>query len=93
MLDADGDGYADPTLNNGIGSIAMMRNENTYPVHPICDGVVNDCSGLILSLDETDDDMDDFVECTIDFGLGRRPIDSGGTIVMMPTLISINSMV
>ena len=66
LLDADGDGYADPTLNNGIGSDCDDGNENTYPSAPeICDGVVNDCSGLILSLDETDDDMDDFVECTI----------------------------
>jgi hypothetical protein len=42
-------------------------DDTFYPVSEVCDGIDNDCTWGVPS-DETDDDTDGYVECTIDAG-------------------------
>ena len=63
--DADGDGYQDLIFG---GTDCDDEDPTSYPgATELCDGVDNDCSGA-LPADETDDDEDGYVECTIDSG-------------------------
>jgi len=73
--DSDGDGKGDPTSSSACDqALASDVTDNTdcddddawtYPGAPeICDGLVNDCGGGPLPLDEQDNDGDTYVECT-----------------------------
>jgi hypothetical protein len=78
--DDDGDGYVecaiDPSGYDGPGGVIGGGDcQDTGPgaaeVGPgadeLCDGLINSCGG-VLAANETDDDGDGFVECTIDVG-------------------------
>ena len=75
-LDDDGDGFGDATSSQFACDPPLNHVDNSddcddaddsiYPSAPeICDGLVNTCGGSLPS-DETDDDGDGYVECTID---------------------------
>jgi hypothetical protein len=70
MTDADGDGYGDTSAPTGgvAGTDCDDTDTTVSPVaSEICDGKVNTC-GSSLPTNETDDDSDTYVECTIDAG-------------------------
>ena len=74
-IDDDGDGYIECTYDAStwIGDTSIIGgddcndfDESVFPnASEICDGQINTC-GNTLPSDETDDDGDGFVECTID---------------------------
>jgi large repetitive protein len=88
-LDSDGDGFGD--VNASVYSCAQPTGylsddtdcddtESTvYPSAPeICDGQVNDCATSSLPSNEIDDDLDGYVECTLDSnGWDGTPINGG----------------
>lgn len=78
--DVDGDGFGTSNLIESLDLTCSSTgvslhntdcadaNDTVYPNAPeLCDGVVNVC-GTTLSTNETDDDGDGFVECSIDVG-------------------------
>jgi hypothetical protein len=70
-FDADGDGYGNPghsSCPNGSTPDCNDADNTVYPSAPeLCDGQNNACSGGVPA-NETDDDTDGYVECTIDAG-------------------------
>ena len=75
--DGDADGYVECTLDadgwDGTGSPGGDdcddTDETIYPpASELCDGQLNDCEGSGLPSDESDDDGDGAVECTLDAG-------------------------
>jgi hypothetical protein len=76
-VDVDGDGFAGDTLEEVFGTLSCSGERlhgsstdcadddaATYPgALEICDGVDNDCDGVVPA-DEDDDDADGFVVCT-----------------------------
>ena len=76
-VDDDGDGYVECTWDSGgwDGTVSVVGDEDCddtdaleYPsAAEICDGQDNDCDGS-LPTDESDDDGDGYVECTIHSG-------------------------
>ena len=77
--DTDGDGYGDPTgplstcgLTPGYVSDSSDCNDADNTVYPnaseLCDGQLNDCSGVTVPSIELDNDNDGYVECPIDAG-------------------------
>ena len=72
--DDDGDGYVECTLDGGGWDGTAVTGyddcDDTDPsLHPnateLCDGLDNDCDSTVPS-DETDDDADGYVECSVD---------------------------
>ena len=57
---------------DGLSSIIGGNdcNDSEATIYPgateLCDGQLNDCNGIALPTDEIDDDLDGYVECTID---------------------------
>ncbi len=77
--DADSDGYGDASTEDiecyapsGTVADASDCDDTDDTVHPtaseLCDGQLNDCDGSGVPADETDDDGDGVVECTLDAG-------------------------
>ena len=73
-VDSDGDGYVECTVDiNGWDGTTITGgedcndgNDTIYPsALELCDGLDNDCD-TVLPADESDDDGDGYVECTID---------------------------
>ncbi len=77
-VDGDTDFYVGCTLDGGgwdgsgtvVGGDDCDDNEGTiYPGAPeLCDGQINNCNTSSLPSNESDDDTDFYVECTIDSG-------------------------
>jgi hypothetical protein len=78
-IDNDGDGYIectvdvggwdDPATTPSAGIDCVDTDATVFPgAAELCDGLVNDCSGDPLRAVETDDDLDGYVECSIDGG-------------------------
>ena len=81
MLDADLDGYGDSLTGQlyTAGSDCNDFDETIYPgAYELCDGQVNDC-GNTLPTDESDDDGDGYVECSLDINgwAGQSTVLSG----------------
>ena len=76
-IDNDGDGYVECTIddNGWNGNDMLMQgddcDDSDDTVRPsaieVCDGQDNDCAGGVPS-NETDDDGDGYVECSVDVG-------------------------
>ncbi|MAA79901.1 MAG: hypothetical protein CL916_11645 [Deltaproteobacteria bacterium] len=76
-IDNDGDGFVECTIDGGgwDGSNTSMEGgdcgDSDITVNPnateVCDGQDNDCAGGVPS-NETDDDGDGYVECSVDAG-------------------------
>ena len=88
--DSDADGYGDPTITDidcsqPSGYVASNADcddtdDTVYSgATELCDGQDNDCNGSIPT-NETDDDTDTYVECTVDSGGwdGSASITDGG---------------
>ena len=74
-VDNDGDGFVECTLDPGgwdavpvkLGGDCLDTDNTVFPSGPeLCDGQANACT--VVPADETDNDGDGFVECTIDAG-------------------------
>ena len=88
-IDNDGDGFVECTVDeNGWYGSPISGGEDCddglthgtvrYPTAPeLCDGLDNDCDGSIPSV-ENDDDLDGYVECTVNPDAWYGPMISGG---------------
>ena len=85
-VDDDGDGHVECSFNTpwlgAPGVVAGSDCDDTDPtVHPnaaeICDGLSNVCLGAVPT-DETDDDGDGYVECTVDPSTWAGPASVAG---------------
>ena len=90
-LDSDLDGYGD--ASDAIQSCSPLAdrvtngddcNDSDDSVYPdaveLCDGQLNDCNGSGIPADETDDDIDGYVECDIGSNIwtGSSSVIDGG---------------
>jgi hypothetical protein len=85
-VDNDGDGYVACTIDaggwHGVPILGGGDCDDTGPdaatvwtgAPELCDGIVNDCLTEVLPANESDDDGDGHVECTVDAGGWDGPV-------------------